>query len=190
MKHVIWKAYKTEASRTFASEYVESNIVKHNPDAELFLDKINQMHCVVGISTELSELIDAIAKKDDVNVSEEIGDIFWYIANLERILNIDGTLPTPQAMVLYPDDWLIGHQELLDHYKKAIFYGSDVNVEYVSTHIELCKKCCSGLLKNGGVEVNEVLDKNIDKLRVRYPDKFTKEDAENRDLDSERDALS
>jgi hypothetical protein len=34
-----------------------------------------------------------------------------------------------------------------------------------------------------------VLDINIDKLKARYPEKFTEKEAENRDLDKEREVL-
>lgn len=40
-----------------------------------------------------------------------------------------------------------------------------------------------------GVTMQETLQKNIDKLRVRFPGKFTEENALNRDLDAERAVL-
>ena len=40
-----------------------------------------------------------------------------------------------------------------------------------------------------GISSEEVFDKNIDKLRARYPEKFTEYDALNRDLNKERKVL-
>jgi len=47
------------------------------------------LHGAVGIATEAGELLDALKKHifygktlDEVNVKEEIGDLFWYIAVL------------------------------------------------------------------------------------------------------------
>ena len=40
-----------------------------------------------------------------------------------------------------------------------------------------------------GFDPNELLGRNIAKLKVRYPDKFTVENALNRDLDAERAAI-
>jgi NTP pyrophosphatase (non-canonical NTP hydrolase) len=38
-------------------------------------------------------------------------------------------------------------------------------------------------------ELEDVMQTNIDKLRARYPDKFTEHDAQNRNLDKEREIL-
>ena len=40
-----------------------------------------------------------------------------------------------------------------------------------------------------GVSVEQIQSANIEKLRKRFPDKFTSEDALNRDLEKERDSL-
>lgn len=56
----------------------------------------DQLHMVVGISTEAGELLDAYKKHwaygkelDRVNVKEELGDLLWYMSNLMRMLDID-----------------------------------------------------------------------------------------------------
>lgn len=94
----------------------------------------DQLHMVIGISTEAGELLDAYKKAlaygkplDIVNVGEEVGDLFWYIANLMRML---------------------------------------------------------------GLDFEQVLQINVDKLRARYPEKFSSEHATNRDLTREREILS
>lgn len=91
------------------------------------------LHGIIGIATESSELIEAtlnhlvlLEKLDSVNVQEEIGDIFWYVAIL--IDSVGGDWDTIQETV-------------------------------------------------------------IAKLKKRYPDKFTSENAINRDLDAERKLL-
>lgn len=40
-----------------------------------------------------------------------------------------------------------------------------------------------------GATLEEVMETNINKLRARYPEKFTKDKAVNRDLDAERESL-
>ena len=93
----------------------------------------NQLHMVIGASTETGELLDAYKKNfaygkplDIVNVKEEIFDIFWYLINLCRMLDID------------PE---------------------------------------------------KGMDTNINKLRSRYPEKFTQTNAIDRNLDKERKIL-
>ncbi len=93
----------------------------------------DELHMVIGISTEAGELLDAYKKHfaygkdlDVVNVGEEIADIMWYISNLCRIK---------------------------------------------------------------GIDLEEMMQRNIDKLKARYPEKFNQDKALNRNLDVERNIL-
>lgn len=64
-------------------------------------DKLHSVHMVMGMSTEVGELVDVYKKNlaygkpiDETNEKEEIGDLMWYIAchcknkgwSLEKIL--------------------------------------------------------------------------------------------------------
>jgi NTP pyrophosphatase (non-canonical NTP hydrolase) len=118
-----FKEFQEGAKRTFA-----------DPPQKVQPNQLGEMHCVVGISTEAGELLDAYKKYvfygkqlDLVNVKEEIGDIMWYIANFCTITNID---------------------------------------------------------------LEELLHANIEKLKLRYPDKFDSDKAINRDVAAERALLS
>jgi NTP pyrophosphatase (non-canonical NTP hydrolase) len=91
------------------------------------------LHAVYGLSTESGELLDQFKrhiyygqKLDLVNVEEEMGDIFWYLAILADQL---------------------------------------------------------------GVSFEQVMEKNIAKLKARYGEKFSQESALQRDLKNERDIL-
>ena len=91
------------------------------------------LHAVLGIATEGGEMVEALLNAvaggrqlDPVNVSEEAGDLLWYLAMLFRVLHID---------------------------------------------------------------FDTAMRQNIKKLLDRYPEKFTSELANERDLDSERKVL-
>ena len=91
------------------------------------------LHAGIGLSTESGEFLDALKKHifygkelDKVNLAEEMGDMFWYMA--------------------------IVADEL-------------------------------------GFEFEEVMERNITKLKARYGDKFSEEKAEKRDLETERKIL-
>lgn len=88
-------------------------------------------HSIVGISTEATELLEALDingnNMDNINIAEEFGDIDWYKA--------------------------IGVDEL--------------NIKWVT-----------------------ILGTVIKKLKTRYPERFTSEDAINRNLDQEREVLN
>jgi len=90
------------------------------------------IHSALGLSTEAGEFVEALldhvdgADLDLVNLSEELGDVCWYVA-----------------------------------------IGSDT-------------------VK---VPLSEIQQTNINKLKARFPDKFSEEKAINRDLDKEREIL-
>lgn len=91
------------------------------------------MHAAFGLSTEAGEFLDAMKKHvfygkelDRVNLREELGDLFWYIA--------------------------IACDEL-------------------------------------DIEFEPIMERNIEKLKARYGEKFTEEKAEKRNLVRERKIL-
>lgn len=94
-------------------------------------------HAGHGIVTEGAELMDAFKRHiyygkplDEINIKEELGDLFWYFG------------------------------VLIDE-----------------------------LYRLFGIEVSEILEANIAKLRQRFLDKFDETQALNRDTDSERKIL-
>jgi NTP pyrophosphatase (non-canonical NTP hydrolase) len=122
------------------SEIYVSNVLRsESPITPEMIERISDpkmirlLHGAIGLSTETGELLDAIKKHiyygkplDLVNISEESGDICWYIGLIIDVL-----------------------QTTLD----------------------------------------DVMTVNIDKLKARYPEKFTEFHAENRDLETERKIL-
>lgn len=122
-----------------SKNYIQDAIKTESRNFESMNERLNDdglkrlLHAGIGISTEAGEFLDALKKHifygkelDKVNLAEEMGDLFWYMA--------------------------IVADEL-------------------------------------GFEFEEVMEKNITKLKARYGDKFSEEKAENRDLDKEREIL-
>ena len=79
--------------------------------------------------------------------------------------------------------------EFLDMLKKHIFYGKELDEVNAKEEI-------GDTFWYAGIAVDvlrttfkELQDKNIEKLRARYPEHFTSEDALTRDLDKERSIL-
>lgn len=79
--------------------------------------------------------------------------------------------------------------EFLDMLKKHIFYGKPL--DFVNAKEEVGDQMWYAGLAIDVLQTtfNEVLTVNIDKLKARYPEKFTEEAAINRDLDTERSIL-
>jgi NTP pyrophosphatase (non-canonical NTP hydrolase) len=107
--------------------------IKRLSDPDIF----DLNHAMTGMLTEVGEFADVLKRHinygkdiDWVNLAEESGDIFWYLAAAVRVIE-----------------------------------------------------------KKTGVTAEQILQKNIDKLRTRFPNKFTTEQAINRDLNAERTVL-
>jgi NTP pyrophosphatase (non-canonical NTP hydrolase) len=79
--------------------------------------------------------------------------------------------------------------EFLDMLKKHIFYGKPM--DFVNAKEEIGDQMWYAGLAVDVLQTtfNEVLTVNIDKLKARYPEKFTEEAAINRDLNTERSIL-
>lgn len=79
--------------------------------------------------------------------------------------------------------------EIMDHLKRVSFYGRPIDrVSLVEEMGDLMWYL--GLMASElGITFEEVWEKNIAKLKVRYPDKFNKVSAVVRDLSNERVAL-
>lgn len=79
--------------------------------------------------------------------------------------------------------------EFLDMLKKHIFYGKPM--DFVNAKEEVGDQMWYAGLAIDVLKTtfDEVLTVNIDKLKARYPEKFTEEAAINRDLTTERNIL-
>ena len=79
--------------------------------------------------------------------------------------------------------------EFLDMLKKHIFYGKPM--DFVNAKEEVGDQMWYAGLAIDVLQTtfNEVLTVNIDKLKARYPEKFTEEAAINRNLNIERSIL-
>jgi hypothetical protein len=167
------KQYQIEANRTF-------------PDLGSY--ERNLLHMQMGVHTEVGEFLDMLKKHivykkplDVVNLQEEIADICWYLVNEDRIEGI-----------IYDDSTtLYEHNGEFDSSLDALslsmmlfmFNYSDGyhNLKLLSDLYAFSKALNLDFFKG--------LENNIAKLRVRFPEKFTTELANNRNLERERAEL-
>ena len=76
--------------------------------------------------------------------------------------------------------------ELMDAFKRKLFYGKELDVVNVKEEVGDLMWYVAILLRELDLGFQELLQLNIDKLKARFPEKFTESDALNRDLDKER----
>lgn len=156
----------------------------------------NLCHMVLGIVSENEEYLKAIVENDLVNAKEEQADQCWYIANYCTYRNFDfeeicenmyDALDELENWEQETSLYDVYVSKLADQVKKYMAYDKplDVNIE---------KKALKAIIlsltfEDTGFDLNIDLQKNIDKLKQRYPEKFTTENALNRDLEAERKIL-
>lgn len=157
-------------------------------------------HAIVGIQTELNEIGEAFDNAsvkgegvDNVNLLEECGDVCWYLAIAFDELKITETrVPVPSVASNYSEPLArINKQcaELLDQTKKVMFYGKTFDIEKAESLIYKMLVSVSYLIISFNGIKEQVLLTNINKLKARYPEKFTEQDAEVRNLTAERAIL-
>lgn len=147
------------------------------------------LHGILGIAGEVGELL--LSGEDTSNKIEEIGDLCWYVAACADSLNIDmeDIEFNGERTELYMEDLQVHTSTLVDHIKRVIYYGIDVDSDKVSNILGRILVCLNYAASECGVTLQVCLDKNIAKLKARYPLKFSQEQALQRDLRKERKAL-
>jgi NTP pyrophosphatase (non-canonical NTP hydrolase) len=80
--------------------------------------------------------------------------------------------------------------ELLDTFKKTIYYGKVLDVVNIKEEIGDQLWYLSNLCELLGFDIEDVMETNIKKLKARYPEKFTKQLALKRNLEAEKIVLS
>ena len=93
-----------------SKEYIQNALVTESQDFETIADRmtdkltIRGLHAALGLVTEAAEFADVFKKYlfygkpiDWVNLGEESGDLFWYLAIMHDVMgkdNFDSTLAT------------------------------------------------------------------------------------------------
>ena len=79
--------------------------------------------------------------------------------------------------------------EIADVYKKTIAYKKPLDFVNIKEEVGDLMWYVANLCNMNGWDLREILDTNIAKLEARYPEKFTEEQAINRNLEWEREIL-
>ena len=79
--------------------------------------------------------------------------------------------------------------EFQDMLKKHIYYGRELDEVNLKEEVGDLLWYCAIALNALGSDFETVMQTNIDKLKARFPEKFTEENANTRNLDKEREIL-
>lgn len=176
-----YETYQQLARRT------ESQELHLHDDGIVFYQRL--AHAQFGMTTEIIELLQA---DDDGNKNEELGDVFWYVDLAVEIFgcNISALNPLRHGDLSGVDLMLHGLGEFTDQMKRRYYYGKNFELATFKNN------CFNGLAMilagltdiaiEEGFSIADILEKNIEKLRIRQPGKFSGEAAINRDVEKER----
>lgn len=163
-----FKEYQEQAKRTCPS---------------LGSEKLDLAHMTLGIHSEYNEWVDAT---DLINEAEELTDMLWYLANyctfrgynFERLFDVEveNTLGVT-----------FNSSKLQDLVKKYIAYNKPIDISAESILLENLAYTIRRMYND--TSIYQSLQNNIDKLKIRFPDKFDEELAKNRNLAAERKEL-
>jgi len=161
----------------------------------------NERHMNLGVVTEIGETLDIFKKHmaynkpiDLVNLGEELADIVWYIVNkcsfenLSLDENYDQVLSEVEELV---ETKMFTIPDLPAETKaEAILvlilnaYCAPVNNIFSAPIVQIA--FLNHIASWFDLDFGQCLTNNIDKLKVRYPEKFTEEAAIERNLEAER----
>jgi NTP pyrophosphatase (non-canonical NTP hydrolase) len=164
----------------------------------------NERHMNLGVITEIGEVLDIFKKNlaygkaiDVVNLGEELADISWYIVNKCRFqeISLEDAFNTVKAEVKdLLDTQMFSEEGLSKELKtKALMhpllqaYCGPTNSIFSAPIVQLA--ILANIAEWFELDFFQCLTNNIDKLKVRYPEKFTEEAALNRNLEAERTEL-
>lgn len=194
-------------------EYIKNVLVTEARDfvplQERFsrIRNIRLLHGAIGLASELAEISEMAAgdreEIDAVNLKEESGDLFWYMGIMIDELQLDPQEILGHASVLdrknyeYKRSLLleeIGNMTVsigisIDLLKKSLMYGKELNVEALAKQLKNVAAAVEFCLNSYGFTGDQARERNIEKLRARYGDKFTEAAALERNLTVERDIL-
>ena len=158
----------------------------------------NLLHAVMGLLTESVELIDnydGTKPYDSVNVFEELGDLAWYLAIIQREFQFNYDFDSMNDLNIFKNkqeaalSLIKKCNTLLDYHKKLVFYGKPLdNSKYLQMALAVAYNFLY-FVKSENFNLGDVLDRNIAKLKARYGEKFNEEGALSRDLEKERTVL-
>jgi len=144
-----------------------ARLIKPGEDIFNNLDttKVRLIHSALGIAGEVFEALHALELDDAENFLEEVGDIYFYMGDLQSLVSWNGidhkTFDTVEE----------ASSLVVDTIKKYTIYGREFNDS-------MCRDIILGLdhldgwlqekLEAFGFDKNDALQHNIDKLSKRY----------------------
>ena len=173
------------------SQYIPGGVI---PNLKAIACNADLAHMAMGMASEIDELHKAIMKGDKTNIAEELADILWYCSGtiyLYKLQDVHLSLSEVADFHERRFDLLVlvnAISEFTDIPKKTLAYRKIYSSDDIDRALLKVISSTIGVMNTVLVSPEQALQNNIDKLRVRFPEKFSEDKAleTNRDLDKER----
>lgn len=154
----------------------------------------NILHCILGVAGEVGEVTELIGSGAHApnGLVGELGDCMWYAAVLAKQFDVRLSLI---AVPAFSPNQIPEHRELngmvvyaaqmIEVIKKYEFYKKEFPPEKVLGPLSNYLYCLLEVCRFNCLDPIDVAYANINKLAARYPDKFTFENAVNRNNEAE-----
>lgn len=138
------------------------------------------LHMAIGLSGEVAELLEPFSASyqfpevliDRANVIEELGDIEFFLEgiyeNVGRKRHYWIALDAESGRRSLIEDLVIYSGKVLDAVKRHAIYGKELDREELDGAVEDFENTLSALYHVLGVDRNEVINHNVNKLSTRY----------------------
>ena len=156
--------------------------------ADLGSVKDNFAHMALGIASEFFELQKAGETRDEVNIIEEHGDLNWFVSGVCHIFDFNFKYLYNESVEDLTQDYF-STGEICTISKGLLAYGKEVDKDHLRKNLLFLLGYLKTIAAYEEFDYIQSLQKNIDKLRARFPNKFNCEDAINRAIDNERTIL-
>lgn len=163
------------------------------------------LHGCIGLAGEAGELADNVVdwlnlgkELDRVNLSEELGDVFWYSAEIceaagWRLELFLVSVEQPSYLSLIGRYLMFSSAVggLSTVMQRWLYYGKGQDMDKLHHHLQHVLWGAKWIAEWANLDICQIMQANIAKLKERYPKKFTEELAaeENRDRAAERKVL-
>ncbi len=201
-----WQEYQKQSPRTLPSffETYNFNELAHPSvilpagvllNLKTFSFRTDLAHCTLGIVSEVEELFTAIYEtKDQVNIKEELVDMLWYVSGIIHLYKSQGVeLEKSSNYEFKFNNDIANIRNLVDSIskfsdipKKTLAYKRHYPSSEIDEALYNVLDQINSQINEYGIDISNGLDTNIAKLKERFKEKFTEDQAINRDLDAER----
>ncbi len=161
-------------------DFMVSQLLKRGADilATMTPEKVNMLHCAIGLSGEVAELFDANVD-DRENILEELGDIDFYLSGLFQSIFEVG-VPELGSVESDIDDLVIHAGTILDQVKKYVVYNKPLDIVQLENALLDFVLTLDYVRKALNFTKQECIDANAAKLAVRYKGGYSDQAAQDR----------